>query len=76
MDHLLTLSQDKPYTYLGIQFIPLLKWKLQQYSNTKVKINKVHYSSCPSPLLDPNKYYKHGHLPWDYIYLMWSPSSS
>jgi hypothetical protein len=42
------LTQDEPYTYLGIQLVPSLKWKLQIHLTTTKLTNQCkQLSNCP-----------------------------
>jgi hypothetical protein len=42
------LNQDEPYTYLGIQLVPSLKWKLQIHLTTTKLTNQCkQLSNCP-----------------------------
>ena len=42
------LHQNKPYVYLGIQLIPLLKWKIQIHTTTTKLINQCsQLVNCP-----------------------------
>ena len=45
------LHQNEPYTYLGIQLIPSLKWKIQIYATTTKLINQCsQLANCPATI--------------------------
>ena len=45
------LHQNKPYTYLGIQLIPSLKWKIKIHATTTKLINQCsQLATCPATI--------------------------
>lgn len=48
---ILTLHQNEPYTYLGIQLVPSLKWKLQIHTTTTKLISQSkNLTQCPATM--------------------------
>jgi hypothetical protein len=50
------LHEHEPYTYLGIQLIPSLKWTIQLHTTTTKLLNNVNNSSHVWYPLNKNKY--------------------
>jgi len=45
------LHQNETYVYLGIQFVPFLKWKLQTHTTTTKVINQCkQLTNCPATI--------------------------